>query len=152
MSGMTCTNTAGFLQQYGKQKWILLLDKPVSPQPVRLRLYVPVHNITFCILETPGSNDQGIAFPYPGPFLHLSPDSAHAGDPVSTRDTDVIGAEHRLGTGKLLSVPFFRGPYAGDRRTICIDCRGIEFLIPRFCVAASVFHETNFMTLYINVV
>jgi hypothetical protein len=48
-----------------------------------LWLRVSVNDITLCILETPGSNDQGIAFPYPDPFLHLSFDSAQAGDPVS---------------------------------------------------------------------
>lgn len=122
-----------------------LCDEAVSSQPFCLWFYVSVDNITFRILETPGSNDQGIAFPYPDPFLHLSFDSAQAGDPVSTLDTDVICPQHHFGKGELLSVPFFREPYTNGWRTIFINCIWTQFLIARFCITYRFFHETNFI-------
>jgi len=93
-------------------------DVPVLPQPVGLRLEVPVDDIAFLILDAPGNDNDGIAFAYPLSLLYLALDPAHAGNTVNTLDADMICPHHCFGTGKLLIVPFFRQPYPADRRTI----------------------------------
>ena len=72
---------------------------PVSLQLFHRALEVPVHNIKPGILETPGSDRQGIAFSDPGPFLHGSLDPAHAGDPARPPHTAMICSHHPFSTG-----------------------------------------------------
>jgi hypothetical protein len=123
------------------------LNVPVSLQPFRLWFEVPVHNITLGILEAPGSNNQGIAFPNPGPFLHGSLDSAHARDPVKTPHTDVICPHHQVSTGELLVIPFLRESYTDGGWAVCIQ--GV-----RICCIAGFFlkssHSTSFVCVQIT--
>ena len=118
------TGTAGMIRISGNRRECRIVKKnyrlnvPVLPQPVGLRLEVPVDDIAFLILDTPGNDNDGIAFAYPLSLLYLSLDPAHAGDAINTLDTDVICPHHCFGTGKLLVVPFFGQTYTADRRTI----------------------------------
>ena len=113
------------------------------PQPVSLRLEVPVNNIALFVLETPGYDKDGIAFPYPLPLLHLSLDPAEAGDPVDALDTDVVCPLHRLGTGKLLIIPFLWQPDTADRRTSRVHCIRVCCTCIFFSVKTT--HSTNYV-------
>jgi len=118
------------------------LNVPVLPQPVSLRLEIPVNNIAFLILETPGDDKHGIAFAYPGPLLNLTLDPAHAGDTVNALDTDMVCSHHCFGPGKLLVVPFLGQPHTGNGRAIGIDrIRVYRFIV--FFLKTS--HSTNYV-------
>jgi len=116
-------------------------DIPVPAQPVRLRPEVPVDNVALLVLEAPRDHDQGIAFPYPGPLLHLALDPAHPGDPVNTLDLDVVCPEHCSGEGELFLVPFFWQPHTDDRSAVRMDCIQIGF----FTVFLMKTHSTNYV-------
>jgi len=121
------------------------LNIPVSFEPVRLWFEVPVNNITLCILEAPWSNNECIAFPNPGPFLHCSLDSAQTRDPVNTLDTDVICPHHQFSKGELLFVPFLRKPYTDSWCTVFIECVRVCCIVVFFLISS---HPTNFVCIY----
>jgi len=123
------------------------LKIPVFPQPFGLGLEVPVNDIAFFILETPWYDKHGIAFAYPGAFLDLSLDPAHAGDPVHALDADVISTEHCLCKSKLFLGPFLWQPHACDRSSVRIHCVWIDgCLIVLFMKTT---HSTNYVyTIY----
>lgn len=108
-------------------------------QPVCLWPDIPVHDITLGILETPGDDNQGIAFPDPVPFLHGSPDPAQEGDAIDTPYPDMICSEHQFGYGELLVFPFFRQPYTDGWNAICrwICCIVIFFLESTYIINLS---------------
>jgi len=118
------------------------LNVPVLPQPVSLRLEVTENNIAFLVLETPGDDKHGIAFPNPGTFLNLALDPAHAGYTVNALDTDMVCTHHRFGTGELLVVPFPGQPHTGDWRTIGIDRIRVYRFIVFFLKTC---HSTNYV-------
>ena len=84
----------------------------VPLQPVDLGTGVAVVDIALFVLEAPRNDDQEIPFTDPQPFLDLSLDPAHTGDPVSASDRDVVCTKHGLSTGKLFLESLFRQPYA----------------------------------------
>jgi len=95
------------------EKIVLVFKKgrsnvPVAAQPVHLGRHIPVYDITFLVLETPGSHDQGIPFTDPYSFLDFSLDPTHAGDPVITTDPDMVRSHHQFGLRELFFCPFFR--------------------------------------------
>lgn len=79
---------------------------PVLSQPVSLGRQVAVNNITLFILKRPGGYNEYVAFPYPGTLFDLSLNSAHAGDPVITSNTDMICTHHKIGKCELFIGPF----------------------------------------------
>lgn len=80
----------------------------IPSEPVNLGFKVPVHDITFLVLEAPGDNNKRVTFTDPDPFLDLSLDPPHTGDPVNAPDPDMIGSHHEVGRSKHLPVPFLR--------------------------------------------
>jgi len=69
-------------------------------EPVYLGLDVAVDNIALLVLETPGNNDQEIAFAYPEPLLDFALDPSGTRDAILATDADVICPEHQIGPGK----------------------------------------------------
>ncbi len=102
------TDTAVNAKTGASVKWLkrVLLQIPVLSQPVCLRRQVAVDDITFFILERPGSNNEYIAFPYPDPLLDLPLDPAHAGNAVIAPDTDMICTHHKICKSELFISPF----------------------------------------------
>ena len=98
-----------------KEKERIILQIAVSAQPIHLGGQVAVDYIAFIVLEAPGGYDQGVSLPDPNPFLDLTLDSSHAGNPVSTPHTDVIRTHHQLCHRKLLTVPSFGQTYTKGR-------------------------------------
>ena len=70
------------------------LNVPVLPQPVGLRLEVPVNYIALVVLDAPGDDNDSIAFADPLPFFDLALDPAHPGDPVDALDADMVCPHH----------------------------------------------------------
>jgi hypothetical protein len=124
------------------------LDIPVSLQPFCLWFEVPVHDITLCILEAPGSNNQGIAFPDPSPFLHCSLDSAQAGDPINTPHTDVICPHHQFSACELLFIPFLRESYTDGGCAVCIQGVRICCIVGFFLKSS---HSTIFICMWVSI-
>jgi hypothetical protein len=117
----------------------------VSSQPVGLCPDISIHDIAFSVLETPGSHDQRISFPYPGPPLHRSLDPAHPGDPVRTPDANVVCPEHQFGLGKLFSSSFFWQPYPDNRCSIGIHRIRVKSTLIVLIIFS---HSTNYAGLY----
>lgn len=63
-------------------------------EPVYLGSDVAIDNIALLVLETPGDDDQKIAFAYPEPFFYLAFDSPGACDAVLAADSDMVCPEH----------------------------------------------------------
>ena len=95
----------------------------VLPQPVSLGWQVPVQDIAFLVLETPGDNDQDVAFADPCPLLDLALDPAHPLDTVVAPDADMVCAHHQFGTGKLFVESLFGQPDTDYRRAVRIEFR-----------------------------
>lgn len=89
-------------------------ENPVFLEPVDLGLAVAEDDVALFVLETPGDDDQEVAFPDPGPLLYLAFDAPHAGDPVVAADADMVGPEHQFGPGELLEILLSGHPYTGD--------------------------------------
>lgn len=106
-----------------------VLEIPVLAQPVRLGRQVAVDDIAFLVLETPGSDNHNVAFPYPGAFLDLSLDSAHTGDTVITSDTDVVCPHHEVCECELLTSPFLGKTDTDNRRTVRVYCVWIYIIV-----------------------
>ena len=77
-------------------------------EPVYLRSDVTVDDIALFILETPGNDNQEIAFADPEPLLDLTFDPPGARDAVLTADTDVVCPEHQVGAGKQFPISLLR--------------------------------------------
>jgi len=87
---------------------VLLAEVVMLLEPVYLGPDVTIDDIALLVLETPGNNDQEIAFAYPEPLLDLALDPPHACDAVLATDADVVGPEHQVGPAEYLPVSFLR--------------------------------------------
>jgi hypothetical protein len=100
----------------------LLTEIVVLFEPVYLGPDVPVDDIALLILETPGDDNQEVAFAYPEPLLDLALYSSRARDAVLAADADVVCSEHQVGSAEDLAIPFLRQPYANDLVAFVILC------------------------------
>ncbi len=98
----------GALREAGEEMQGLLAEIVVLLEPVYLGPDVAVDNIAFLVLETPGNDDQEIAFAYPESLLDLAFDAPCACDAVLAADTDVVCPEHQVSPGKYLPVSVLR--------------------------------------------
>jgi hypothetical protein len=83
---------------------------PVSLKPFSLGSDVPVEDIAFLVLETPGNDEQEITLAYPHPFFYLPFNAAGSGHSVKTADSYMICSEHQIGPPKYLIIPLFWQP------------------------------------------
>lgn len=86
----------------------------MGTKPVYLRRCVPVHNVALLILESPGDNDENVAFANPDPFLNLSFNTPKSCHPIRASYSDVIGTKHEFCLGKLFFSSFLRQAYPDD--------------------------------------
>jgi len=100
------------------KKWIS--EIMILPEPVRLRGQVPVQDVAFFVLETPGDHDKDVPLPDPCPFLDLAFDPAHTFDTVKTAHADMVCPQHQPGACKLFAVLLPRQPHTDDRRPVSI--------------------------------
>jgi hypothetical protein len=75
----------------------LLAEVVMLLEPVHLGPDVTIDDIALLILETPGNNNQEIAFAYPESLLDLALDPPHPRDAVLATDADVVCPEHQVG-------------------------------------------------------
>ena len=81
-------------------------------EPVDLGSDVAVDDIALLVLETPGDDNQEVAFAYPEPLLDLALDPPGACDAVLATDAYVVCPEHQVGPGEYLPVSLLRQPYS----------------------------------------
>jgi hypothetical protein len=82
-------------------------DIPVFPQPVRLGFEVTVDDVAFSLLETPGNNNNSVAFPDPSAFFIFPLILTHERYTVKAADRNMVCPMHGLCNGKLFVIPFF---------------------------------------------
>ena len=87
----------------------------VFPKPFGLRWQVPVKDVTFRVLETPGNNNDDVTFADPCTLLNLPFDPAHPFYPVLASDTYMVCSHHQVGAGKLFPVFLLGKPDAYER-------------------------------------
>jgi len=100
------------------------LKIPVLSQPVSLGRQVPVQDITFGVLKTPGNDNDNIPFADPGAFFYLALDPAHPLDAIMAADADMVCAHHEVGAAELFVLFLFRQPDADNRGSVRIEFRG----------------------------
>ena len=90
------------------QKRRLLVEVIVLLEPIDLGLDITVDDIALLILETPGNNNQEIAFTDPEPLLDLTLDPTGARHTVLASDTYMVCPEHQVGSAEYLSISLLR--------------------------------------------
>jgi len=103
----------------------------IFAQPVCLRGEVAVQDIALLVLETPGDDDDNVAFADPCPLFDLTLDPAHALHAILAADADVVCSHHQFRNGELLVQAFFGQADTDNRGSVRIEfawaARGFRF-------------------------